>query len=132
EAMARLTAGVDLGGTKIQSVLLRRREVAGSARCQTPQSGADAVIAAIVDSIKASLAGANASTADLVAVGIGSPGVIDTEHGTVGNSPNVPGFETAPVPLGPEVSKALGGVRVVLDNDVRVATLGEWKRGAGR
>jgi glucokinase len=130
--MARLTAGVDLGGTKIQSVLLRRQEVAGSARSLTPQAGADAVIAAIVDSIKASLAAAGASTADLAAVGIGSPGVIDTEGGTVGASPNVPGFETSPVPLGPEVSKALGGVRVVLDNDVRVAVLGEWKRGAGR
>src|SRR5205823_13646572 len=65
-------------------------------------------------------------------VGVGSPGAIDVAAGTVGHSPNVPGFETDPVPLGPEVSRALGGIEVKLDNDVRVAVLGEWKRGAGR
>ncbi len=130
--MARLTAGVDLGGTKVQTVLVGGHEVVASSRVLTPQTGADAVIAAVVDSIKASIATAGVSTANLTAVGIGSPGTIDASRGTVANSPNVPGFETVPVPLGPEVSKALGGVDVVLDNDVRVAVLGEWKRGAGR
>lgn len=130
--MARLTAGVDLGGTKIQTVVLREHDVAGSSRVPTPQSGADAVVSAIADSIEASIAGADASTADLRAVGIGSPGTIDHETGAVSNSPNVPGFETAAVPLAQRVSQALGGVDVRLDNDVRVAVLGEWKRGAGR
>lgn len=130
--MPRLTAGVDLGGTKIQTVLLRGEQVVGSSRVLTPQSGADAVIAAVVDSIKASLAAAGARTASLGAVGIGSPGTIDAGSGTVGHSPNVPGFDSDPVPLGPEIAKALGGVEVKLDNDVRVAVLGEWKRGAGR
>ncbi|HSR23284.1 MAG TPA: ROK family protein [Candidatus Eisenbacteria bacterium] len=130
--MQRLTAGVDLGGTKIQTVLLRGQQVVGSSRALTPQSGVDAVIAAIVDSIRASIASAGASTANLGAVGIGSPGAIDAGAGTVGHSPNVPGFDEHPVPLGPEVAKALGGVEVKLDNDVRVAVLGEWRRGAGR
>src|SRR2546423_133544 len=96
--MPRLTAGVDLGGTKIQTVLLRGDKVAGSARVLTPQSGADAVLAAITDSIKASIAAAGARTADLGAVGVGSPGAIDVAAGTVGHSPNVPGFETDPPP----------------------------------
>jgi glucokinase len=128
----RLTAGVDLGGTKIQTVVLRAQEVVGSARLETPRSGADAVTATIVDSIKASIASAGARTASLAAVGIGSPGTIDAKAGTVGHSPNVHGFETDPVPLGPAVAKALGGVDVRIDNDVRAAILGEWKRGAGR
>jgi glucokinase len=128
----RLTAGVDVGGTKIQSVVLRGHEVVGSARLETPQTGADAIIAAIVDSAKAAMASAGARTANLAAVGIGSPGTIDVAAGTVGHSPNVPGFETDPVPVGPAVAKALGGVDVRIDNDVRVAILGEWKRGAGR
>ena len=129
--MPRLTAGVDLGGTKIQTVVLRQRKVVGSSRAPTPTTGADAVVTAIRDTIKASIAAAGASTADLAAVGIGSPGTIDTQGGTVSNSPNVPGF-AASVPLSPAVSEALGGVNVKLDNDVRVAVLGEWKRGAGR
>lgn len=130
--MSRLIAGVDLGGTKIQTVLLRQRKIVGNTRVLTPATGAEAVVAAITDAIKSSIAAVGASTADLGAVGIGSPGAIDSKRGTVSNSPNVHGFETAEVALGPAVSKALGGVTVVLDNDVRVAVLGEWKRGAGR
>lgn len=129
--MPRLTAGVDLGGTKIQTVILRQRKIVGSSRALTPTTGADAVVAAIAKTIRASITAADASTADLAAVGIGSPGTIDAERGTVSNSPNVPGF-AASVALGPAVSEALGGVTVKLDNDVRVAVLGEWKRGAGR
>jgi glucokinase len=127
-----MTAGVDLGGTKIQTVLLRQHQVVGSSRILTPQAGADAVVAAITDSIKAAVATAGGRTADLAAVGIGSPGTIDREQGTVANAPNVPGFERTPVALCSEVSRALGEVPVHLDNDVRVAVLGEWKRGAGR
>jgi len=130
--MPRLTAGVDLGGTKIQTVVLSQRKIVGSSRALTPATGADAVITAIAETITTSISAAGASPADLVAVGIGSPGTIDARRGTVSNSPNVPGFESAPVPLGPAVSKALGGVEVRLDNDVRVAVRGEWKRGAGR
>jgi glucokinase len=130
--VARLTARVDLGGTKIQTVLVAGHEVVGSSRLLTPRDGADAVVAAVVDSVKASIASAGASTADLAAVGIGSPGTIDAGAGAVGHSPNVAGFETAPVPMGPRVSLALGGVDVKIDNDVRVAVLGEWRRGAGR
>src|SRR5215472_10001648 len=103
----KLTAGVDLGGTKIQSVVVSGQEVVGSARRETPRTGADAVIAAIVDSIKASIATASARTADLAAVGIGSPGTIDIEAGSVGHSPNVPGFEVEPVVVGPAVARAL-------------------------
>src|SRR5215467_11145900 len=128
----KLTAGVDVGGTKIQSVVLCAQEVVGSARRETPRTGADAVIAAIVDSVKASIAAASARTADLAAVGIGSPGTVDVEAGSVGHSPNVPGFETESIAVAPVVARALGGVDVRIDNDVRVAILGEWKRGAGR
>lgn len=130
--MARLTAGVDLGGTKIQTVALAGRKVVGSSRALTPTDGASAVAAAIVETIMTSVKEAGASIGDLAAVGIGSPGVIDTQAGTVSGAANVRGFESASVPLAAEVSKALGGVGVKLDNDVRVAVLGEWKRGAGR
>ena len=48
-----VTAGVDLGGTKIQTVVLRDGEVAGSARVLTPQTGAaDDVIEALADTIR--------------------------------------------------------------------------------
>jgi glucokinase len=131
--MAGVTVGVDLGGTKIQSVAMRAKKVAGSYREATPQTGTDDVATAIIESVHKALAEAGAAIADLRAVGIGAPGQINREAGTVASSPNLPGFQGAePVNLGPRVSNGLGGVPVTLDNDVRVAILGEYRRGAGR
>src|SRR4051812_3635092 len=131
-ASSRLTAGVDLGGTKIQAVVLRDEQTAGSFRAQTPLTGADDVIAAIVQAVKDSVAQAGATLDDLAAVGIGTPGEIDAAGGEVSHANNVPGFVDPPVALGPRVSEGLGGVPVKIDNDVRVAILGEFHRGAGR
>ena len=108
-----ITVGVDIGGTKIQAAAVRNGSVAGSHRASTPETGAD--------------------LEDLSAIGIGGPGAVDTAAGTVSNSPNLPGFQGAdPIPLAKMVSAVAGNVTVRLDNDVRVAILGEWKRGAGR
>jgi glucokinase len=128
--LERVIAGVDLGGTKIQSVVLRSGEIVGQARTPTPQTGAADVVSAISAAVRHALHDAGPHQ-QLVAVGIGSPGEIDAEQGVVAHSPNVPGFD-APVKLGPLVSGALGGVPVRLDNDVRVAIRGEHERGAGR
>jgi glucokinase len=131
--MGTITVGVDVGGTKIQSAAMRAKKVVGSARMATPLTGAEDVSAAIGDAVTKALADAGAQLSDLTAVGIGAPGTIDPEAGTVSSSPNLPGFQgLEAVPLGAMVARALGGVPVKLDNDVRVAILGEWKRGAGR
>ena len=127
-----VTAGVDLGGTKIQVVIVRARRGVGSHRVPTPQAGAKAVTTAIVASVRAALADAGSNIASLRAIGVGTPGTIHPDGG-VSNSPNVPGFEAPrPIPLGRSIASALGGVPVIVDNDVRVAIVGEVHRGAGR
>jgi glucokinase len=125
-----LVAGVDLGGTKIQTVVTRSQQVAGSARSMTPRGGAEQVIEAILAGIRESVAAAGVES-KLAAVGIGTPGEVDEASGSVSRAVNVPGFETR-VELGPLVSEALGGVPVTVDNDVRSALWGEFLRGAGR
>jgi len=131
--MGAIAVGVDVGGTKIQSAAMVSQKVAGGHRMMTPLTGAPDVAAAIAEAVSKALAEAGAQPSDLHAVGLGVPGAIDTDEGTVSSSPNLPGFQgTEPVPLGAMVSELLGGVRVKLDNDVRVGILGEWKRGAGR
>src|SRR5437870_2723261 len=122
--MGGVTCGVDLGGTKIQTVVVDADGSIGEARVPTPRSTADDVITSIVDAAKASLDNASAEMRDLQAVGIGSPGTIDRKRGVVSLASNVPGF-TDPIELGPRVSSGLGGVPVKVDNDVRVAILGE-------
>ncbi len=129
--MATLTAGVDLGGTKIQTVVVRARKVVGQARVPTPQTGAADVVTSIAETVQSALKEAGAEVTDLKAIGIGTPGEIDPETGSVSKAANVPGLlET--FPLGPAVSKLVGRVPTRVDNDVRVAILGEFRRGAGR
>jgi hypothetical protein len=131
-ATTTVAAGVDLGGTKIQTVVLRDEEVVGSARVLTPQTGDPTdVIDAIVGTIRTSLKAGAFADADLGRIGIGTPGEIDARAGAVLLAANVPGF-TDRVELGPRVSAAFEGVQVTVDNDVSVGVLGEHRRGAGR
>jgi predicted NBD/HSP70 family sugar kinase len=128
----QVTGGVDLGGTKIQSVMLRDGEVVGSARVLTPQTGAaDDVIEAVAGTIHAALEQAAVEPSDLRAIGVGTPGEIDSVAGVVSLAANVPGFADR-VELGPRLSESLNGIPVKIDNDVTVGVLGEFKRGAGR
>lgn len=120
---------MDLGGTKIQAVAMQGGEVLGRARAVTPQTGADDVAAAVAASVRTVLADAGSSVRALTAVGVGAPG--RAEAGVVSHAPNLPGFHE-PFPLGRVLSGLLGGVRVAVDNDVAVATLGELRHGAGR
>jgi glucokinase len=131
-AAAPVTAGVDLGGTKIQTVVLQNEEVVGSARVLTPQTGDPTdVIDAIVGTVRSSLDAADAPESDLRAIGIGTPGKVDATAGAVLLAANVPGFSER-VELGPLVSTQLGNVKITVGNDVNVGVLGEYERGAGR
>lgn len=128
-AQTELTVGIDLGGTKIQAVALAGDKVVGSDRRPTPRTQAEDVIAEMAAAAQAALAAAKSDGP--IAVGVGSPGRIDRERGEVSLASNVPGFTSA-VPVGRVLSEKLGGVRVVLENDVRAAMLGEHRLGAGR
>jgi glucokinase len=124
--------GIDLGGTKIQAIVAdAENNVVGQSRLPTPHEGgpqdvADAMAAAIAEA--ASLAGTE--TGDLKGVGIGSPGEIDAGSGSVSNARNLPNWVES-FPLGPNLAQTLG-TRVVVGNDVDVATWAEYELGAGR
>jgi glucokinase len=131
--MGELTVGVDVGGTKIQAVAVRDGDVAGAHRITTPRQGADELVSAIGDAIAEALELAGAGSDPLAGIGVGVPGAVDADAGTVANANNVPGLEgDEPAPLAAMVSRATGGVPVRLENDARAAILGEWRRGAGR
>ena len=124
-----LVAGVDLGGTKIQTIVVHGDEIVGQAREPTPEDGADAVVASVLETIRVALDASGAEPSSLRAVGVGAPG--RAHEGVISRSPNIPGMHD-PFPLGPRISEALGGVPVEVDNDVSVAMRGEVERGAGR
>lgn len=131
--MGDLTAGVDIGGTKIQAAILREGTVIGSHRHETPAAGVPELVAAIHEAMREALAEAGVSLDAVANVGVGIPGSVDGSAGTVANANNVSGLgDDVPVPLAAMISETVSGVPVVLGNDATVATLGEWKRGAGR
>jgi glucokinase len=65
----------------------------------------------------------------LCGIGVGIPGLIDTESGRLVESPNLPGWSDYDVKG--EIEKRLG-TTVILDNDANMAALGEQWLGAGR
>jgi glucokinase len=129
--MAR--GGIDLGGTKIQTVVVNGRgSVIGEARHPTPTKGGPPAVAAEMAATLAEAAeAAGVETSSLASAGVGSPGVIDAAAGTVASARNLTDW-IEPFPLAAELGKALGGVPVSLGNDVSVATEAEFKLGAGR
>jgi glucokinase len=127
------TAGVDLGGTKVQGVIVDGDGTrVGEARGKTPvEGGPEAVVAEIAGVVKAAAKSAKVPVGKLSGVGIGSPGRVDQVTGDLYGAANLPGFGE-PVPLGSIVGAALGVKRVVVGNDVVAATLAEHRLGAGR
>lgn len=120
------TVGVDLGATKVASVLLDPEgRVRRSDRRPTDAGrGSALVIQTVVDSVR-SLTGAGTEIPS--AVGVGVAAQVDLA-GSVRFSPNL---RWKDVPLGEELRVALSTPVSVL-NDVRAATVGEWHHGVGR
>lgn len=127
-----LRGGIDLGGTKIQAVVLSRSDqVVGEARRPTPtEGGPQAATVALRDAIAEAASAAGAATRSLAGVGVGSPGSIDAVAGTVSLARNLPGWEGS-YRLAERLAEALG-CPVRLGNDVEVANLAELRLGAGR
>ncbi|HEX6585408.1 MAG TPA: ROK family protein [Solirubrobacterales bacterium] len=124
--------GIDLGGTKIQTVVVDpKNRVLGESRRPTPDTGGPADVAReIAAALREAAAQANLGTQDLAGVGIGSPGDADERTGVVSGARNLPGWEGA-FPLGEHLSDQFG-VPVRIGNDVDVAVQGEFELGAGR
>ena len=129
---AALRAGVDLGGTKIQAVVLGRAgRVVGQARRNTPRSGGpEAVTRDIALTVTEAAAVAGVRVRELAGVGVGAPGSIDVDTGSVVQVANIEGW-TESFALGPVLSERLG-VPVTVGNDVSVAVEAERRYGAGR
>jgi glucokinase len=125
--------GIDLGGTKIQAVVVNGRgSVVGDARHPTPtKGGPPAVAAEMAAALSEAADAAGVEPSSLASVGVGSPGVIDAAAGTVASARNLPDWIEA-FPLAAELSKPLGGVPVSIGNDVSVATDAEFRLGAGK
>lgn len=131
--MTTMRGGIDLGGTKIQAVVVDEHStVTGEAREATPTEGTKSdVIHAMAETVTAAAQAAGVETSSLAGVGVGAPGATDFEAGTLGHASNLPGGWAEPYPLAAELS-GLIGAPVGLGNDVGVAVDAEYHLGAGK
>ena len=122
--------GIDLGGTNIVAAVVNEKyEIISEAKnptlCPRPwKEILDDVAKTALEAAKM----ANLEMSDFPFVGIGSPGVISVETGTVITAVNL-GFNN--VPLTKYLSEKLE-VPVILENDANAAAYGEFKAGKAK
>jgi glucokinase len=126
------SGGVDLGGTKIQVVVVdESSEVAGQSRRPTPTKGGPKDVASeITGALREAAQEAGVETSDLEGIGVGSPGKVDDDAGTVAGAKNLPDWDGS-YDLRRALEKACGAP-VSLGNDVQVATDAEFELGSAR
>jgi len=130
--MSKYVIGVDVGGTNIKLGLVDpSRNVIDRTNLVTQHFIRDRK--KLIDAIAAQIAGIieknGLTRKDIQGIGIGLPGLINTPDGIVSLLPNIPGWRN--VPLKKDLESRLK-IRVFLENDVNLITLGEWKYGTGR
>lgn len=121
-----LTLGVDLGGTKVETVLVDSSgKIFASHRHPThPEEGPEKIIDEIIICVDQCL---KKGKEEAHAIGIGIAGQVNLS-GVVRSSPNL-GWQD--VPLREMLEKRLK-LPVIVTNDVRAASCGEWHFGAGK
>ena len=129
----RFIVGIDLGGTNIVCGCVAEDGSALQGVKSAPtgaEEGPDAVVRRILATAEASVAEARSTVpkADIIGVGVGAPGPLDTRTGMVLMTPNL-GWVN--MPLRQRVQEGLG-LRTALDNDANCAVLGEAWMGAAR
>ncbi len=119
----KMIIGIDLGGTKINTILADRRGniMARDLRDTLASEGPDAVIGRIVQAIECVASGAK-----VAGIGIGAAGACDTAKGVVTHSPNLPGWHDI---LLRDIIQRQFDIPTYLENDATVAALGEHRFG---
>ena len=127
-----LRGGIDLGGTKIEAIVVDdSNAVLGASRRATPTDGGPpGVVKELAAAVTEAATAAGTEPGALAGVGVGSPGEIDAKAGTLASAGNLNGWEG--VSRSRTSSAATLGIRVAVGNDVRVAVEAERLLGAGR
>ena len=127
--MAAAAIGVDLGGTALRAAIVAA-DGAVLAHAEEATRAADGP-AAIVGQIAALVGRVRAARPDVpvAGLGVGSPGPLDAAAGVVHHAPTLAGWRDVPLR---DLLAARPGLEVRLENDANVATLAEWRFGAGR
>ncbi len=122
--------GIDLGGTTVKfAILTALGEVQQKWSIETNIADEGKyIVPDIIASIQHRLELYKMTNEDFIGIGMGSPGTVDRENGTVEGAYNLNWKAVQPVKNAIETAV---GIPFFIDNDANVAALGERWRGAG-
>jgi glucokinase len=123
--------GVDVGSTTTSGGLVTPAgEVLSVLEMKTHRDGPGTVLETLLELVGHLLAEAGRRGQRVEGIGMGLPGIVDTEGGTMRKGIHrMPELSGAPLV---ERMRASSGVPVFIDNDVNALALGEWTWGVGR
>ncbi|MDP4105758.1 MAG: ROK family glucokinase [Bacillota bacterium] len=126
----RKLIGIDLGGTTVKfAILTEKGEIQQKWSIETDiRNEGNNIIPSIVESINHRLNIYGLSANDFLGIGMGSPGTVDRENGTVIGAYNLNWSTLKSVK---ELIEAGTGIPFYIDNDANAAALGESWKGAG-
>lgn len=128
---ADLLLGVDIGGTKVATVIAHPSgQILKHLSTPTDLSSDTATVVGILQAIQAVMDAARVSPRDIVSIGIGAPGLVNPEREDWFGSTNVR-LTSPPVPLVALVKERFGRPTFI-ENDVKAGALGEYCYGAGK
>ncbi|OGO24228.1 MAG: hypothetical protein A2144_13600 [Chloroflexi bacterium RBG_16_50_9] len=131
ERLGTPVLAVDIGGTKIVTAIIygNGRFLDKRRSLTLAHEGVHAVLNRLFATIDGLLAGNSLEPSQLGAISLAAAGAIDSRHGVITLSPNLPGWRDVPL-------RDMVGERYQVDaflvNDASVAALGEHRFGAGR
>ena len=128
--MSQKIIGIDLGGTSVKFAILTQEgeiQEKWSIKTNILDEGSH-IVDDMIESIQHRFELLGLAATDFQGIGMGSPGVVDRENGTVIGAYNL-NWKTLQ-PIKEKMEKSLG-IPFFIDNDANVAALGERWMGAG-
>jgi glucokinase len=120
--------GIDIGGTNVRAgIVARDGRIISKAMMRVGKVATAGEMVALMGDLVANLQ--QPKQGDIVGIGCGMPGIMDSGHGVIGHSPNFP--EWKEVPFKSMIEKQFG-TEVLLDNDANMCAVGEHRWGAAK
>lgn len=119
--------GIDFGGTSVKLGVCRGADLLHSD--EPIQTAAHPGPAALINEMAARIAKLRTSYPEIVAVGVGVPGLVDYDRGFVHELTNVPGWKH--IPLKALLSEKTG-LHTSVENDANAMCYAEWRYGAAK
>lgn len=129
---APLFVGLDVGGTTMKAAVV---DDAGQPLTKPvvmdtePERGQVAGLETMCESIRRAVAAASKTMADIAAIGVATPGLMDIKAGLILDPPNLKPWKNVPVR---DYIKGVFNLPTIYQNDANAAAYGEFWVGAGQ